>query len=125
MKVLYDTTGIHLSWEGDDDTPLVRMEKAQAVTLIEALQVYCDKNVKYKDNWRRMGWRGLLARIRERSDRLWDTFWMGVNWKSEGVIDADDAIDLINFAAFFVRQTRDCDEGGWMNARDGEWWRSI
>lgn len=131
MKVTYEPQSIHLSWA--DDTPLDRMEIEQAMVFIEALKIYADRNVKYRDNWRRMGWRGLLIRIRERSDRLWDTFWSGVAWKPDGVmdepgdrmIDADDALDLINFAAFFVRQTRDIGDRGWMNARDGEWWVGL
>lgn len=131
MKVEYDNNSIHLSWESD--TPLDRMEIEQAMVLIEALKVYSKRNTKYRDNWRRMGWRGLLIRIRERSDRLWDTFWMGVAWKEAGpmdepedrLIDADDALDLINFAAFFVRQTRNASEEGWMICRDGEWWTGV
>lgn len=133
MKVEYDNNTIHLSWESD--TPLDRMEIEQAMVLIEALKLYSQRNTKYRDNWRRMGWRGLLIRIRERSDRLWDTFWTGVAWKDperdaddsqfQREIDADDALDLINFAAFFVRQARMADEEGWMIARDGEWWIGV
>lgn len=88
--------------------------RAQFVVLVRALDVYAERNKKYNDNFKRMGWRGLLIRIRERAERLWDAHW---DWEGGEAPDPDDAIDLINFAAFLVRSY----EGE--TTRDGEWWR--
>lgn len=95
-------------------------EEDQLRVLLLAAEVYAERNVKYKDNWKRMGWRGMLVRVRERAERMWDDFWdQSEPDVNERILypprDADDAIDLINFAAFFVRAVR---EGN----RDGSWW---
>jgi hypothetical protein len=84
--------GALLGYDSDSD-------KAQAVILLEALTIYAERNERYKDNWRRMGWRGALIRLRERVERA-----------------LDDVIDLINFAAFLVRGIRG------ETTRDGSWW---
>jgi hypothetical protein len=96
-------------------------ERAQASVLIEALEVYAERNKKYNDNWRRMGWRGQLIRVRERAERLWDYLWDGAPRDASDIAlphapyDVDDALDLINFAGFLVRAVRD-------GNRDGTWW---
>ncbi len=89
---------------------------AHSQVLLRALDIYANRNERYKDNWRRFGWRGLLFRIRERAERAWDDLWDGNPEMREAISD-DDLIDLINFAAFAVRAI---DEGN----RDGEgkWW---
>lgn len=93
-------------WEVEVDT---ESEKSQMEVLLKAMEVYAERNIKYKDNWRRMGARGALIRIRERAERLWDSMW-----ERPGP-DMDDAIDLINFAAFLVRSDTETTHGG-------EWW---
>jgi hypothetical protein len=70
--------------------------------LADAFTIYLERNESYKDNWRKMGWKGAIVRIKERADRLWDNLWD----KPDAEIkpkDLDDAIDLINFAVFLVR----------------------
>jgi hypothetical protein len=107
--------GALLGYDSDSD-------KAQAVILLEALTIYAERNERYKDNWRRMGWRGALIRLRERVERAWDYLWDAeVSRAPEGQapVDApavDDVIDLINFAAFLVRGIRG------ETTRDGSWW---
>lgn len=92
----------------------------QVTVMLRALEVYDKRNETYKDNWVKMGWRGQLVRIRERAERLWDGFWhmpVIADGKDE-LFDLDDAIDLINFACFFVRAAE-------ANNRDGDWWKGI
>lgn len=93
-------------------------ERDQAEVLVEALGIYAGKNPKYNDNWIRMGYRGCLVRIRERAERLWDQFWDGPTQicPDQEKVDVDDALDLINFAGFFVRGIRS------EATRDGQWW---
>lgn len=86
----------------------------QKAILDHALRIYYIRNIHYKDNWRRFGWRGCLFRLRERTERAWDALW---EQDSDAVPEAvkDDLYDLINFAAFTLRAIEE-------NNRDGEWW---
>jgi hypothetical protein len=91
-------------------------------TLLEALEIYSDRNGRYKDNWRRFGWRGCIFRIRERAERAWDDlFYAEVpehieDHKRWADAKVDDLVDLINFSCFAIRAIR---EGN----RDGTWFR--
>lgn len=100
-------------------------EKDQLRVLLGAAAIYAVKNVRYKDSWKRMGWRGQLVRVRERSERLWDSLWNAANDShsmaggvSEHEIPLDDAFDLINFAGFLIRAVHD-------GNRDGSWWEGM
>lgn len=89
--------------------------RVQLQALADAFLIYLERNEHYRDNWRRMGWRGLLIRIRERSERLWDAMW---DWEDhDSYPSVDDARDLINFAAFLIRAIN-----GVETTRDGSWW---
>jgi hypothetical protein len=103
--------------------PETDAEHEQLNVLLEAMDIYSERNERYKDNWQRMGWRGPLIRLRERTERLWDYLW---DYKTsrhpagQPAVDApdlDDAFDLINFAAFLIRGVRTG------VSRGGEWWR--
>jgi hypothetical protein len=101
-------------------------EREQLTVMIEALKVYSERNIRYKDNWMRMGWRGMLVRVRERSERLWDGLWDAYASPIDGPPsdpedhddELDDALDLINFAGFLVRAVR-------AGNRDGSWWKGV
>lgn len=98
--------------------PQTQGEREQLHVFIQALKVYSERNAKYNDNWRRMGWRGMLVRVRERAERLWDDLWDAEGpLQRDGApeIDVDDAIDLINLTGFLVRGVHD-------GIRDGSWW---
>jgi hypothetical protein len=94
-------------------------ERRQAEVFVEALAKYAERNAHYHDNWRRMGYRGMLVRVRERAERLWDAlFWSDgptTDYTLWSEARLDDAIDLINFAGFLVRAVRAAN-------RDGNWW---
>lgn len=93
---------------------------AQLKVMLTALDVYQARNASYNDNWRSMGGRGVLVRIRERSERLWDRLWSR-DWDDDlKFAEMDDALDLINFACFLVR--------AWEHGeatRDGTWWTGL
>jgi hypothetical protein len=50
--------------------------RAQLQVLADAFQIYLERNVVYRDNWKQAGWKQPLVRAKERVDRLWDKFWM-------------------------------------------------
>lgn len=109
-------TTLTVVFEPDEDPMDYAMIQHLGV-FMRAMEVYSERNKSYKDNWKKMGWRGMLVRIRERQERLWDNFWNGEP-EPANLDGLDDAIDLINFAGFFVRAV---DEGN----RDGTWWNGI
>jgi hypothetical protein len=93
---------------------------AQFGVFLEAMNKYVERNAEYKDNWRSMGWRGQLIRVRERAERLWDSLWDAEAPRTDftpwAVKKLDDALDGINFLGFLVRAVRE-------NNRGGSWWK--
>ena len=81
-------------------------EAEQLLVLQEAFEKFQERNKKYKDLWKKGGWRDSAHHIRSKSERI-------VHLLSEPSDDSDaelfieDAIDLINYAAFFVRNVRE------------------
>jgi hypothetical protein len=102
---------IVINLTGDHDTEAM-WEQARVLQM--ALKIYSDRNIRYKDNFKRFGWRGCLFRLRERSERAWDDLW---DADVDGVLHTDDLIDLINFAAFTVRSIQEKNRDG-----EGSWW---
>lgn len=108
LRVIETVAEKRLDGLASSESNIVQLE-----VLLEALKVYDERNVKYKDNWKRFGWRGCLFRLRERTERAWDDWFHG-DVDIDEMPDVDDLIDLINFAAFTIRAIR---EGN----RDGSW----
>lgn len=71
----------------------------QAEVMLGALRIFAERNARYKDGWATAGWRGVLFDLRKKTERLWRQFWHG----QLTIASVDDAYDLINFAAFFIR----------------------
>lgn len=80
--------------------------------MMASLTIFEARNRKYKDNWRRQGWRSPLFDLRRKVERVWDVFWDGVGGPDA---DVDDALDALNFCAILIRAIRE-------NNRDGSWW---
>jgi hypothetical protein len=84
----------------------------QFSVLLRALQVFAARNERYQDQWKTSGWRGALYDLRKKADRLFRQYWGGA--PTPGA-DEDDAIDAINFAAFFIRGRAERNEwGNWL-----------
>jgi hypothetical protein len=88
-------------------------ERDHALVLCEALEIYGERNATRKDNWRKQGWRGPLYDLRDKVERVWDTFWNAEPETADGA-DMDDVLDSINYAAILVRAVR-------LGDRDGSW----
>ncbi len=67
---------------------------------MEAVNVYLERNKKYEDGWREAGWETHRDQMRHKLGRLLRTYEGG----EDGL---DDAIDLINYTAFFIIQARE------------------
>ncbi len=88
-----------------EDTTIVQ----QACVLFEALRIFQERNARYQDAWKRTGWRGNLVDLRKKIERLWAEFWYG------NQENPDDAFDIINFTAFFIRNHIEGNEEGTWN----------
>lgn len=75
--------------------------------LLEAHQLYVERNAKYQDVWRQHGLRGNMVKLRLKIERAWRLVWAGSD-------DPDDLLDTINYAAMTLRCLRD-------GNRDGDW----
>lgn len=67
---------------------------------VEALEIYAERNAKYKSGWKKAGWRTHLNMMKHKVGRLLNSYEGG----EDGL---DDAIDLLNFTVFFVLQARE------------------
>jgi hypothetical protein len=74
-----------------------------------ALEIHSERNARYRDVWRVTGWRGALYDLYKKATRLFRQYWRGT--ATPGA-DVDDAYDLINFAAFFLRGRDEENEWG-------------
>lgn len=81
--------------------------------LMEAMDIWKERNQKYRDNWRRQGLRGNLFKLRWKVERAWQHLW-NMDKGMEGVPDVDDLLDSINYAVCAIRLARE-------RNRDGDW----
>jgi hypothetical protein len=74
---------------------------------LPCLQIMCERG--YDPNgstWRAEGWRGMLWKIRDKSDRLWFHGWR------QGRFHPDHAPDMMNYLGFYTRLAHDGDPWG-------------
>lgn len=92
--------------------PDTETNRAQLQIMLIALQVFSERDPKYHDLWKRRGWLGSLMHIDSKAARLMETFWKGTPGRMPMPDDVDDAIDLINYAVFFIRNLQANNEKG-------------
>lgn len=100
----------------------------QAEVLLEALHIYSQRNSRYNEHWRDLGWRGCLFHVRRKAERAFRQFW---NWNAVDPdlpqpvnamqANPDDLYDSINYTAMAIRLL----EEGTLYARDGTWWSQV
>ncbi len=77
----------------------------QLNVLVEALQIFETRKI-YGDVWRKYGALSNLLSVARKADRLMEIFWHGPG-ELDHKSSVDDAYDLINYAAFFIRNVTD------------------
>lgn len=78
------------------------------MVLMEALQTFAERERNYNGVWRQYGALSNLLRSATKIDRLMEVWWH--NPDGAGALHKDgldDAVDLINYAVFFMRTARD------------------
>jgi len=83
--------------------PDTRTNREQLTVLVECLKIFDERNSKYKDLWKEVGQDDNLHHMKHKVARVDMMF-------RSGETDVDDALDLINYAVFFIRNGRTQDE---------------
>jgi hypothetical protein len=90
---------------GMDDTD---QNVHQVLVLLEALQVYDQRSQHYGQSWKNYGALSNLLSSARKVDRLMEVWW-DADADAPPVLHKDgldDAIDLINYTVFFIRNAR-------------------
>jgi hypothetical protein len=77
--------------------------------LVRCMELYEERDQKYGSAWKRLGALNNLTRMSTKIERLLAMYWHKrpprmVN--PDASWDLDDAFDLINYSAFFIRQAQ-------------------
>jgi hypothetical protein len=101
---------------------LAKSNQEHEAVLMEALEIYKERNAKYGDAWRRSGWRGTLTDLRRKIERAWTFLWHAEptpfgSPDHEANVETDDLFDIINYAVFSIRAHREGNRDGY-----GGWW---
>jgi len=83
--------------------PLHTTEVQQLELLLAAFEKFVDRNHHYRDLWMQGGAADSAHHIKSKTARI---VWSLDRLREGHPLDADDALDLINYAAFFVRNAR-------------------
>lgn len=75
----------------------------QFAILLEAFDVYLERNARYRDLWKDYGAQDSAHHCKSKALRMYQDLMMN----TLGPFDPDDAIDLVNYAVFTIRNVRD------------------
>ena len=78
----------------------------QLGVLLECFGIFIERNERRKDLWARFGWPDSLMHIRSKAERL-ALLLDGSDQKPQDM--EDEALDLVNYSIFFVRNSRNGD----------------
>lgn len=85
-----------------DDNEVRQSIQVQARIMLVALMVMRDRSEQYGSrSWLMIGWKGHLLRMWDKTVRLMNGHWWGTADADEKPFD--NAVDMINHAAFFAR----------------------
>jgi hypothetical protein len=78
----------------------------QVGVLVEAFRKFQEKNAKYRDLWKQGGWMDSAHHIRHKGARVAMLLTSDASLTEAETME-EDAIDLINYCAFFIRNIRE------------------
>jgi hypothetical protein len=94
-------------------------EREQLEVLVEALNKFRERNAKYRDLWKEGGWSDSAHHVRHKAARV--SMCLRGSEHEDGhfssgdpehlVLLEEEAIDLINYATFFIRNVRALEHG--------------
>lgn len=76
--------------------------------LLEAFDIYLDRNAKHGSLWKKFGWMDSIVSVRGKAARTVQQWWgdLGSTRRGGMSADLDDPIDLINFCVFLINNVR-------------------
>lgn len=92
------------------DIPVTESAAEQMRIMAQALLVFHERNQRYRDLWKGDGYRGSLFQMKGKLLRMWSIFWTG--HPDPESLKCDDAVDLINYTCFFIRNVEAGNEHG-------------
>ena len=88
----------------------------QVAVFAECMIIFAERNRRYGDSWKRYGWMDNLFHMRSKFLRITKAYWEGTRSMgpgfSENSDNLDDAYDLLNYGAFFIRNVQANNERG-------------
>lgn len=84
----------------------------QMKVYIDAFEIFVERNERYEDLWKQYGWMDTLTHVRSKALRLVRKFWREDPEQEDETL-LDDALDLVNYATFFIRNFRSGNKWGW------------
>jgi hypothetical protein len=87
--------------------PPTKESVAQLEVFAEALRIFASRNAAYGDVWKQYGALSNLLSVARKVDRLMHSWWEGKGAPAMHKDSLDDAIDNINYTAFFIRNARE------------------
>jgi hypothetical protein len=86
------------------DLPATDTNVRQAAVLMEAFDKFQERNAKRHDLWKVFGWKDSALHMRSKAARIALALEGDLDVDPEELLD--DAIDIINYAVFYVRNVR-------------------
>jgi hypothetical protein len=104
--------GLIACLEAHDITPNDAMIDQLSI-FMDAMDLYQARRQRYGDGWQRYGWLDSLFHMRNKMLRIEAEFWTTPPDNShEATVRLDNAMDLLNYIAFFIRNVYDENERG-------------
>lgn len=96
----------------DSGDPMYDSVWAQARVFVSALVLYRERNAITPDAWKSAGYLGNLLALKGKVNRMMASLWYKVAPNGNTEKPIDNALDAINYAAFFARLYEAGDERG-------------
>ena len=84
------------------DLEITDTNREQMAVFLDCMNLFQERNSKYGDMWKEYVWRGNMLNVQSKAARVRKVWWDSKDPYGNNM-DCDDAYDLINYAAFFIR----------------------
>ena len=93
--------------------PVTNGNVEQMAVMLEAYHKYLERNAVYENLWQDYGWMDTLTHVRSKAMRIVRKFWRDETApKATAALHLDDALDLVNYVVFFIRNVREGNRWG-------------
>jgi hypothetical protein len=103
----YSEEAVYVDFLSEEMIPITDSTIEQLKIFIDCLRLHAERDKLYGAAWKKHGALANLLRMSTKLERLLNMFWIA-NGRNDLPVsaDLDDAFDLINYTAFFLRQAK-------------------